>query len=58
MVAKYPNVGDGNMTARNFFLFGASVYFSLSEPTEPGQLLFVMPVTRPPAEGNASGMQQ
>jgi hypothetical protein len=58
MVAKYPNVGDGNMTARNFFLIGTSVYFSLSESTEPGQLLFAMPVRRPPAEGNPLGMQQ
>jgi hypothetical protein len=58
MAAKYPNVGDGNMTARNFFLIGTSVYLSLSESTEPGQLLFAMPMRRPPAKGNRSGMQQ
>jgi hypothetical protein len=58
MVAKYPNVGDGNMTARNFFLIGTSVYFSLSESTQPGQLLFSMPAIPPHGEGNRSGMQQ
>jgi hypothetical protein len=58
MAAKYPNVGDGNMTARNFFLIGTSVYFSLSEPTQPGQLLFAMPAIGLLGEGNRSGMQQ
>jgi hypothetical protein len=58
MAAKYPNVDDGNMTARDFFLIGTSVYFSLSESTQPGRLLFAMPAIRPHGEGNRSGMQQ
>jgi hypothetical protein len=58
MAAKYPNLGDGKMTARNILFDGSPIYCSLSRSKQPGQILLASRARRSPCQHNRSGIEQ
>jgi hypothetical protein len=58
MAAKYPNLGDGKMTTRDFLLHEVIIYFSLSKSKQPERLLLASRARRSRCGHSQSGIEQ